>query len=302
MARRKTNREWVSEVKELTGGEYTFLEEYINNREKIKVIHNKCKHEYRVSPKAFLRGNRCPNCNPARRRTTEEFKREVNQLVKGEYTVVSEYAGHHKPVTMRHNQCGRVYKVLASDFLKGRRCRECAFAKLRKTNEEWVSQVKSLVGDDYIFLEEYRGDNVKIRYRHSCGGSHEVTPNNFINGTRCPLCKESSGEAYIRRYLTEKGVPFESQKTFKGLVYKNPLYYDFYIPKYNVLIEYQGEQHYRPNPYFGGEEGYQKQRIRDNIKRDYAKDKGITLLEIPYTYDSYEKIESLLDTTMFNEL
>lgn len=300
MPKRKTNREWVNEVRGLVGDEYTFLEKYVNNRVKIAVRHNKCGHVYKVEPKAFLAGNRCPNCNPSRRKTTAEFKTEVYKLVGNEYSVVSEYTGHHEYVTMKHERCGRVYKVVASDFLKGRRCRECHFAKQRKTNEEWLLQVKSLAGDDYTFLEEYEGDNVKIKYRHSCGAEHKVTPNNFINGTRCPVCKESNGEANIRRYLTEKGISFERQKTFKGLVYEKPLRYDFYIPEHNILIEFQGEQHYKPIPVFGGEESFRKQCERDSLKRKYANNNKIRLIEIPYTYDSYEKVSNLLDSTIFN--
>lgn len=44
------------------GNEYEVLGDYINNRTKIKVKHNKCGHVWEVIPKDLLRDKRCPNC------------------------------------------------------------------------------------------------------------------------------------------------------------------------------------------------------------------------------------------------
>lgn len=300
MPRRKTNDGWLSEVEKLVKNEYTFLENYVNKETKISVVHNLCKNKYSVSPGAFLQGNRCPYCRSNRRKTTAEFKKEVYNLVGVEYSVISDYIGHHKPILLKHEKCGRTYSVAPSDFLKGRRCKQYYFNNCKKTNQEWLDQVKELAGDDYTFLEDYKGDNVKIRFRHICGSTHRVSPNNFINGTRCAACKESVGEANIRRFLTENDITFESQKSFKGLVLVKPLSYDFYLPNHNVLIEFQGVQHYQPVDLFGGEEGFKKQRIKDELKRRYAKENGLKLIEIPYTYNNYKKVKRLLETTMSN--
>lgn len=298
MAVRKTNAQWVRQVRELVGDEYIFKEDYHNRNTKIAVKHVKCGTEYSVTPGAFLHGNRCPNCNPSRRRTTAEFKEIVFNLVGDEYLVVSEYTGHHSPVTMYHVECGSRYDVVASDFIKGRRCKKCYFKSKRKTNEEWLEQVKKLAGDDYQFLEHYKGDDTKIAYKHSCGATHQVTPNNFINGTRCPACRESQGEANVRRYLEELGIPYEPQKSFEGLKNKKHLSYDFYIPDRGVLIEYNGQQHYKSIEFFGGKDTYEKQVINDRLKKEFACSLGYKLIEIPYTYKTYEEVKELLDNTM----
>jgi len=60
------------------------------------------------------------------------------------------------------------------------------------------------------------------------------------------------------------------------------------------LIEYQGKQHYEPIAFFGGEENFKKQRINDELKRTYAKEKGLYLVEIPYQITSKEGIEKVL--------
>ena len=32
------------------------------------------------------------------------------------------------------------------------------------------------------------------------------------------------------------------------------MFVDFYLPKYNLFIEYNGKQHYEPIEYFGGQQ------------------------------------------------
>lgn len=76
--------------------------------------------------------------------------------------------------------------------------------------------------------------------------------------------------------------------------------FDFIIMKENniiALIEYDGEQHYRPVEYFGGENKFKIQQIRDERKDIYCKENNILLIRIPY-YD-YDKIN---DEYILNKL
>ena len=71
-----------------------------------------------------------------------------------------------------------------------------------------------------------------------------------------------------------------------------PLRFDFYIPSINTCIEYDGEQHYRPVEYFGGEEAFKQRIINDNIKTQYCKDNNIRLVRI--SSKSKDEIEEIL--------
>ena len=43
-----------------------------------------------------------------------------------------------------------------------------------KTNDEFLKEVHDLVGDEYTFLEEYKGARVPIKYRHNpCGNIYK---------------------------------------------------------------------------------------------------------------------------------
>ena len=66
------------------------------------------------------------------------------------------------------------------------------------------------------------------------------------------------------------------------------LRFDFYLPDYNTLIEYDGEQHFKPIEYFGGEEKYNILKNNDEIKNKYCKTHKINLIRIPYTFSENE--------------
>lgn len=76
----------------------------------------------------------------------------------------------------------------------------------------------------------------------------------------------------------------------------NLLRYDFGVyddaGNLKCLIECQGEQHYEPVEEFGGETQFSAQKKNDDLKREYAKNIGIPLYEIPYKNKKYEKVES----------
>ena len=66
------------------------------------------------------------------------------------------------------------------------------------------------------------------------------------------------------------------------------------MPDYNILIEYQGQQHYESFEYFGGKNKFKSQQYHDKLKRDYAKDKGYKLLELHYSLDTQDKVNKYL--------
>jgi hypothetical protein len=55
-------------------------------------------------------------------------------------------------------------------------------------------------------------------------------------------------------------------------------HFDIYFPNENIAIEYQGLQHYQPVEFFGGIEGFEKAKERDEKKKKLAEANGCTLL------------------------
>ncbi len=271
MTKRKTDEEFKQEIYNLVGNEYTFLDSYVNNKTKIRVRHNKCGNVYEVQPNNFLTGIRCPYCSGKHQKTDEEFKQEVYDMVDNDYVFLDKYINNHMKLRVKHNECGNVYEVSPKHFLEGHGCPYCGGTH-KKTDKEFKQEVYDLVGNEYTFLEPYVNNYTKIKVKHNkCGNLYEVQPGIFIFGIRCPYCNSPKGELIIDKILKSLGIDYETQQTFPDLKDKYYLSYDFYLPDQNILIEYQGIQHYQPVDIFGGETQFKNQQKHDKMKLDYAK-------------------------------
>lgn len=293
-ARKKTNTKFKQEVYNLVGNDYVFLDNYVNRNTKLRVKHEKCGNVYEVRPYNFLVGKRCPYCYGNAKKTDKQFKQEVIDLVGNDYTFLEPYVNNNTKLKVKHNKCGNIYEVIPANFIGGHRCPHC-FGTPKKIDKEFKHEINILVGNDYVFLEHYQGADTKIKVKHNkCGNTYEVTPNHFLTGYRCPYCNSPKGELIIDKILRSLKINYEVQKTFDDLKDKSCLSYDFYVPSQNILIEYQGKQHYQPINYFGGETKFKNQQKHDLMKLGYAKEHGYTLITVPYTEDTLPKIKKYL--------
>ncbi len=121
----------------------------------------------------------------------------------------------------------------------------------------------------------------------------------------CPACltnRKSKGERKVYSELEKLGYNFTPEKTFPGakgcFSYKgqkncNLLRFDAYIVKdgKEICVEFDGEQHYKPVEYYGGEEGFIITQENDRAKNEYCKKNKIILIRIPYwDYNNINKI------------
>ncbi|MGE7772305.1 hypothetical protein ACQKMK_17550 [Viridibacillus arvi] len=125
----RTTESFKEEVFEMYADEYSVLDEFKAVAIHITMQHNKCGFIYQVTPESFLQGRRCPDCYGTRKKTTEEFKKEVFEAVGVEYSVLGEYKTNKKYITMQHNECGYVYKIVPNSFKIGTRCPKCNLSK-----------------------------------------------------------------------------------------------------------------------------------------------------------------------------
>ena len=294
-SKRKTDAEFKKEVFDLVGNEYVFLDSYVNTHAKLRVKHNKCGNIYKLQPSSFLTGHRCPDCSGKHQKTNAEFKQEIYDLVGDEYTFLDTYVNNSTKIKIRHNKCGNVYKTKPNTFLLGSRCPYCA-GYMKKTDAQFKKEVFDLVGDEYTFLNAYVNNKTKLRVKHNkCGYVYKVTPTDFFHKhNRCSYCNSPKGETIITKLLDTLNINYEPQKTFDDLRDTQPLSYDFFVPDQNILIEYQGIQHYEPIDYFGGNSAFERQQKHDKMKANYAKDHGYNLIAVPYTEDNFSKIKKYL--------
>lgn len=190
MPRRKTNEEFLLEISDLVGDEYTVLEEYKNSTQKILFQHNTCGHSFYMKPNHFLRGQRCTHCNKTKRKTIDGFKNDVFEVVGDEYEVLStEYINNKTKIDIKHNVCGHILHITPNGFLRGNRCIYCS-GKLKKDTYQFQKEMYNLVGDEYSLVSEYTTTMDKVTLLHNCcGHKFQVTPNHFLRGSRCPKCQ-----------------------------------------------------------------------------------------------------------------
>lgn len=159
MARRKTHEEFVAEVRALVGDEYTVLGTYVNTHFKIDLRHNVCGNPMSVAPGHFLKGTRCKDCREfGRRKTTEEFKKEMFELYGKEYLVVGEYKTCMTDVDVKHEKCGHIWPVRPNNILNGKRCPRCASSK----GERRIHHFLTMMG--LAFRHQFRINDCKDKY------------------------------------------------------------------------------------------------------------------------------------------
>jgi len=214
----------------------------------------------------------------------------------------------------------------ATFFANNVRCSYCGNHKVHKLDSIGTLYPKS--------LEVWSSKNKKSPYEYSHGsdqevywkcpeGKHEDYPRGIIQSNnanfRCPECQYSKGEESISNYFISKEfikidqydfiklinedkynclyyIPQKEFNKLKGLG-NGLLSYDFYLPKYNLLIEYQGIQHEKFTPGLHKTiKDFEKQQEHDRRKREYAKLHNMNLLEIWY-YD-FDNIETILENEL----
>jgi len=235
-----------------------------------------------------------------RKKTTEEFKKEVFNLIGDEYTVLGEYIRSQTKILMQHTICKHIWEVQPGAFLSGNRCPKCSNRGRRpKTTEQFKEDVYNLIGDEYIVLGQYKNNQTKILVLHNeCGFEWEVRPNDFLRGNRCPKCsrKISRGEKRIMNFLRGLKIPFSYEHKFNDLIDKKHLRFDFYLEEHNLCIEYDGRQHFKAHDFSGkDQESADKKFIitqkHDKMKNAYCENNSIKLFRIPYTdYNNINKI------------
>ena len=301
-----TTKIFKEKITELTNNEYELIGEYgKNNKNKVTMKHNisSCNFIWNVSPNSFLsKGTRCPKCAGLLPYNIDTYKQKVFELVGNEYEVLGNYINSQTKILMKHNICNHEYYVIPTIFLYGIRCPKCN-GNNPYTTKEFKNKVNDITFGEYEVLNEYINTNTNVLFKHKlCNNIFFKTPHSFLNSVSCPFCISSKGEEVIRLYLNKYNIKHDKQFRYSDCRYILPLPFDFAIfnnnDKIKFLIEYDGEQHYKPISVFGGKETFEKLKINDEIKSNYCNKNNIPLLRIPYW--EFNNIENILNEWLLN--
>lgn len=185
--------------------------------------------------------------------------------------------------------CKNVFTTsLESQIYSQGACLQCGIAKVSKSitlKPEYLDELYNSNGKTVLLNPyDYIGNNIlNLQFVCSeCGSIYITSKSNYDGGyTRCGTCsrRKSSGELIIENYLTKNNIQFIPQHRYSDCKDKKELPFDFYLPDYNTIIEFDGQLHYVPRY---GEEKLKNTQYHDEIKNQYCKDNNIKLIRIPY--------------------
>lgn len=218
----------------------------------------------------------------------------INGIVVKEIVNEDGGAGRHKRWKCLCPKCEELF-ITSSQHLrdKNKPISMCFQCSIRQYNDLSGRKFGRLT----VTERDYESQNGRVKYKCicECGSIVSVQANHLISQEiQSCGCMMSSGEETISKLLTNQSICFEKQKMFDGCKNRTSLRFDFFIPDLNIVIEYQGIQHYEPVEHFGGVEALEDTIKRDQIKRDFCKAMGIGYYTISFRENIEEKIRYIL--------
>ena len=301
----KTHEQFIDEMKKVNDT-IKIVGQYTGAKNSIDCECLVCGHKWTGTPTNLLRNHGCPNCYNTSKIKPKE---EVYDFIEKEMLYVlllDDFTLRIDEIKAYCTLCNYEWITTPSELMQGKGCYYCGKKstgeKLRFTNEQFLEKLKEI--NPYIQpLEEYKTSRDRLLVKCLiCGYEWNPKPNSLFNGHGCPNCSSSVGERQISIWLDNYRIKYEPQKKYPDLLGTGNglLSYDFYLPKYNLLIEYQGMQHFKPIDMFGGEKQFKIQQEHDKRKREYAKLHKINLLEIKYNESVNVKLNEYFNN-VFNQ-
>lgn len=309
MRRPITTEQFITKSREIHGDVYSYDKVIYKNNSTDVVITCKMHGDFAQRPSHHTSGGHgCRECGSLSM-TEKSKKPRYNQKVfieKSKKVHGDRYSYDNSIYTKAVNKIEIICKDHGSfwqaptEHIKGQGCPKCWFSILRKQNR------KNLITKD-IFLEKAKEAHPDILYDYSkviCDGvmkkiiigcpthgDFEQRLNTHLSGFGCRICGNSINlkeKKLLDRLKNE--FPTENIQSQISPTWLGRQSFDIFIPKLNIAIEYQGEQHLKPITWFGGDAHFRKTLERDSRKYQLSMKNNIEL--IYFSFDTY-KDESL---------
>lgn len=302
MSKKRTLEDFIKRAKEVHGDKYDYSKSVYKNCDEKLIIICPIHGEFEQTPTNHYYGKGCRKCareiagDKIRVLTTDEFIKRAKDIHSNKYdyslTVCKSYKSKVKIICPIHG----IFICLAGAHIKGCGCRKCYLKKKALSKEEFIEKSKKVHGDKYDYsLVEYVKNRVRVKIICPIHGVFEQEPSAHMRGSGCNKCCSSKGEGLIKTFLEEKDIDYIEEYIFNDClsIKQGKLRFDFFIPSKNIVVEFQGKQHYEPIIRWGGESRFLVQKKNDEIKRNYCKKNNIQLLEIKYDDDINEILKGI---------
>ncbi len=245
--------------------------------------------EFQQRPSDHLKGWGCSKCSGKYKPTTEEWVEKAKKIhPEFDYSKVI-YKDNKTPVTIICKKHDEEFTVIPNNFLKGKincpKCRaEYKHNLYTKTTEQFIEDARKVHGDKYNYSKvEYIDKETPVIIICPIHGEFKQRPSVHLSGWGCKKCTlKTQTKVYniLKQIFPTEEILFEVGK--ETVNWLGELRFDIYFPKYNIAVEYDGEQHFVPIKIFGGELNFIKTQQRDHVKNKLCFENNCKLFRIPY--------------------
>ena len=306
-----TTEEFISRSTAIHSGKYNYSKTVYgkNITEKIVII-CPAHGEFLQSATHHLRGMGCKNCGRNYRPSTQVFIESARQIHGDRYDYSKvDYKQCEEKVIIICKLHGEFKQRPVCHLNRSHGCPKCGIKTQsdtkRSTIETFIRRSRRIHGNLYNYSKAvYVNNETNLEIICKKHGSFFQSPaSHLYQKAGCPKCNLSKAELKIIRFLKERRIDYITQKTFTDC--RNPatnqkLKFDFYLPLKNILIEYDGPQHFEEGRHIGGYVStladLKSTQLRDKIKTNYAEQNGIELIRIKYT--KFKKLNSILKESL----
>ena len=284
----------LEKARELHGDKYDYSKvDYAGFNDKVEIV---CRKHGSFWVKFWLHakyGDGCVKCARDNDRSNlSEFisKAKHKHGDRYDYSLVN-YVNSKNPITIICKKHGP-FAQRADSHLYGNGCIICSKEAKKLSSEEFIRKAREVHGDKYDYSKvKYNGNKRPVEIICKKHGSFWKKPNAHISSSSgCSYCWESTGEKLTALCLDKYGIKYIRQYKISPHRYR----YDFFLPDFNIFIEYNGGQHYAPVEIFGGEKAFKKLQSNDNVKKELVKQNNGRLVIITYKFANLESIENEL--------
>lgn len=272
---------------------------WVQNCVYVALMCSECGYEWVQRKKSFISNKcfKCPKCSYRLRYTIEtlreKYEKEFWSTLKdrGDTKLIipdQEYKSMNTPMTFTCLAHGD-FVGTAHDVIRGNKlCPKCSEIRRHLDICDIKKYVSRTSKNEYVVLtDDYVKTKDKLLFEYvSLKYKFKLSFQEYKRGVRCPLFSMPISERIVSNLLQENKIEYNAQYRINGKNHAH--FYDFYLPKYNLLVEMQGIQHYglpADNMYSDPD-----RPKWDEEKKQLAKDHNLQLLTIPYTDFTVPKI------------
>lgn len=198
MPTRKTNKQFLTELKQVHANKLIPLEPYIDSDTKIWFHCNVCNNEWKTIPYSILKKHGCPKCGLKKRAKTqsksnEQFSIELQQAHGEKITPLEPYNKSSTKIRFRCNVCSNEWNAIPNTILSGYGCPKCGrknqIKSRSKAPEQFLMELQQVHGKKITPLEPYNKGSTKIRFHcNVCSNEWKAAPAPILKGHGCPKC------------------------------------------------------------------------------------------------------------------